>query len=305
MSNRFAKFISALFATILAGTSFAAVPEGGAKTADNCLSAPKGAVPPGHHWYYRFDRATKRQCWYSREEIGTVARGAPQALSPPSKLASPSAASNPFPPPRSPTVPKSLADARAEFRVEPGTNVSTEPQTSDGAPAAIQSSPRASAPEALAPSSPIASRWPDASGVISSSSNQRLAAAEPPASPQDNAATAPQPATVPVALAAADASLEKPVVSMQMLLLALAGALALAGISASLIFRFGPRRPEIRHDRRAIWDQVRSEPTSPSMFADDDMPVWRARVPRDPRAPDDPERRVTEMLARLARSAQT
>src|SRR6476659_9291926 len=141
MSNRFAKFISALFATILAGTSFAAVPEGGAKTADNCLSAPKGAVPPGHHWYYRFDRATKRQCWYSREEIGTVARGAPQALSPPSKLASPSAASNPFPPPQSPTVPKSLADARAEFRVEPGTSVSTEPQTSDGAPAAIQSSP--------------------------------------------------------------------------------------------------------------------------------------------------------------------
>jgi hypothetical protein len=44
------------------------------------------------------------------------------------------------------------------------------------------------------------------------------------------------------------------------------------------------------------------------------MPVWRANVPRDvprdhvpsdPRAPDDPERRVTEMLARLARSAQT
>jgi hypothetical protein len=305
MSNRLAKFISALFATILTGTSFAAVPESGAKTADNCLSAPKGAVPPGHHWYYRFDRATKRQCWYSREEIGAVARAAPQELSPPSKLASPSAASSPFPPPQSPTVPKSLADARAEFRVEPGTNVSTEPQTSDGAPAAIQSSPRASAPEALAPSSPIASRWPDASGVISSSSNQRLAAAEPPASPQDNAATAPQPATVPVALAAADSSLEKPAVSMQMLLLALGAALALAGITASLIFRFGPRRPEIRHDRRAIWDQVRSEPTSPSMIADDDMPVWRARVPRDPRAPDDPERRVTEMLARLARSAQT
>jgi hypothetical protein len=49
------------------------------------------------------------------------------------------------------------------------------------------------------------------------------------------------------------------------------------------------------------------------MFADEDTPVWRANVPRevprdpphDPRAPDDPERRVTEMLARLARSAQT
>jgi hypothetical protein len=50
------------------------------------------------------------------------------------------------------------------------------------------------------------------------------------------------------------------------------------------------------------------------MSPDEGMPVWRANVPRDvprdqippdPRAPGDPERRVTEMLARLARSAQT
>jgi hypothetical protein len=55
------------------------------------------------------------------------------------------------------------------------------------------------------------------------------------------------------------------------------------------------------------------------MFPDEDMsieemPIWRRdppprnvprSLPRDPRAPDDPERRVTEMLARLARSAQT
>jgi hypothetical protein len=94
---------------------------------------------------------------------------------------------------------------------------------------------------------------------------------------------------------------------MQMLLLVMAGALALAGVTASLIFRFSARAtlPDIRHDRHAIWDRVRPERSSPSMFPDDDMPVWRANVPRDPRAPDDPERRVTEMLARLARSAQT
>jgi hypothetical protein len=39
------------------------------------------------------------------------------------------------------------------------------------------------------------------------------------------------------------------------------------------------------------------------------MPIQLVHMPRnapqDPRAPDDPERRVTEMLARLARSAQT
>jgi hypothetical protein len=95
-----------------------------------------------------------------------------------------------------------------------------------------------------------------------------------------------------------------------MLLLVMAGALALAGITASLIFRFSARAtlPDIRSDRHAIWDEVRPARSSPSMLPDD-VPVWHGNVPRgiphDPRAPDDPERRVTEMLARLARSAQT
>ena len=103
---------------------------------------------------------------------------------------------------------------------------------------------------------------------------------------------------------------------MQMLLLALAGALALAGITASLIFRIGRSRlvqPEVRGGRRAIWDSVHTERMSPSMLPDEDTPIWHRDalrnpprdLPRDPRAPDDPERRVTEMLARLARSAQT
>jgi len=103
-----------------------------------------------------------------------------------------------------------------------------------------------------------------------------------------------------------------------MLLLVMVGALALAGITASLVFRFGraqATRPELRTDRRMIWDQVDTKRSSPPMSPDEGMPVWHANVPRehvprdhasrDLRAPDDPERRVTEMLARLARSAQT
>jgi hypothetical protein len=98
-----------------------------------------------------------------------------------------------------------------------------------------------------------------------------------------------------------------------MLLLVMVGALALAGVTASLVFRFGraqAARPDIRSNRRVIWDQVDTKRSSPSMFPDEDTPLWRANVPRDhvprdPRAPDDPERRVTEMLARLARSAHT
>ena len=321
MSNHSARFISALFASILAGTSFAAGPESGAKTADNCLSGPKGAIQAGHHWYYRIEQPSKRQCWYSRAETdkpetGKTARTAPQDSTPssPSRAPSSSAATDPVPASQSLLAHKSIADARAELtspqmRVE-DTNANASLLTGGTAPtASLPSNQRAIAPDAAPPSSHVASRWPDTSGV-SSSNDPRLAAAEPPASPQTS--PAPQPATTPVALAAADSSLGKPSASIQMLLLVMAGALALAGITASLVFRFARAnapQPEIRGGRRAIWDQVDAERSSPSIFPNDDMPVWRSNVvrdlPRDPRAPDDPERRVTEMLARLARSAQT
>jgi hypothetical protein len=340
MSNRSAKFVSAIFASILAGTSFAAVAENAAKddgakdpsakTADSCLPGPKGPVPAGGHWYYRFDRATKRNCWYIGEEKNKSARAAPKDSSSSRDASSPDAsapaspvAANPASPQQTINVRKSIADARAELTA-PQARVEdlSEPQTTAVLPVAgIANSRRAVAPDAPTPSSsPVASRWPESSGV-SPSSGPRLAAAEPTASQQDqsmqtDATPAPQPAVTPVALAAADSSQDKRSASMQMLLLTMAGALALAGITASLIFRLGraqPVQPEFRNDRRAIWDSVPAELRSPSMLPAEDTPIWRRdpprnqprNLPRDPRAPDDPERRVTEMLARLARSAQT
>jgi hypothetical protein len=321
MTNRSQKFIVAIFASLLAGTSFAAVAEDTAKSADNCLSGPKGTTPVGHHWYYRVDRATKRACWYSREETAKTARALPQDSAPPLQAASPPAVTNPVPPQQSLLVPQSIADARAELispQMRVGQDVNVEPRIGGLAPAAgLQNSPRATTPDASAPTSFVAQRWPDSPGAINPAGNPRPAAAEPPASPQTNAAPTPWPATAPLALATADALQEKRSASTQMLLLVMGAALALAGVTASLVFRFGrtqATRPAIRSDRRAIWDQVPTGRSSPSMFPDEDTPVWRANVPRDvrrdhvprdPRAPDDPERRVTEMLARLARSAQT
>src|ERR1700747_135683 len=40
--------------------------------ADDCIAAPNSASPPGKHWYYRLDWATKRKCWY----VGPVGRSA-------------------------------------------------------------------------------------------------------------------------------------------------------------------------------------------------------------------------------------
>jgi hypothetical protein len=324
MTNRSPKFIAATFASLLAGTSFAAVAEDTVKPADNCLSAPKGTTQAGHHWYYRVDRATKRACWYSREESAKTARALPQDSAPTLQAAPPPAVTKPVSSQQSLLVPQSIADARAELtspqmRVGQSTDVNVEPQLGGLAAAAgLQNSARATAPDASAPTSFVAQRWPDSAGAINPAGNPPPAAAESPPSPQTNASPAPRPATAPLALTTADAALqEKRTASTQMLLLVMGAALALAGVTASLVFRFGraqATRPAMRGDRRAIWDQVPAARSSPSMFPDEDTPVWRANVPRevprdhvprDPRAPDDPERRVTEMLARLARSAQS
>ena len=320
MSYRTAKFVSAIFASLLAGANFAAVAETATKPADSCLSGPKGALPAGSHWYYRVDRTTKRHCWYLGEEKDKAAAATPQDAA--GSTAAPAAAAapptDPAPPQASAAVRKSIADAHAELpspqtRVDQDAGLSVQPSNSGTAAVpAIQNSQRAVAPDAaVVQPSIVTSRWPDASGV-NPPDNPQMAAADPPASAPVNARAAAQPAPTasPVALAAADSSLQRQSGSTQMLLMVMAGALALAGITASLVFRFaraGVVQPEIRGDRRAIWDSVNTDRlprSSPSLFPGENVPRWRDRIEQDPRAPDDPERRVTEMLARLARSSQ-
>ena len=55
----------ALVAALLISGVGVAVPSATAR-ADDCLTAPNSAAPQGSHWYYRLDRATQRQCWYTR-----------------------------------------------------------------------------------------------------------------------------------------------------------------------------------------------------------------------------------------------
>jgi hypothetical protein len=321
MSKRTAKFVSALFAGILAGANLAPVTGIHAQAADNCLSAPKGATPAGGHWYYRVDHANKRNCWYLRDESDKSARATTQeaSSSAPPESTSASAPINLVPPPKlSPSVRKSVADARAEFTVPPmrverdaGAGVNVDPRTS-AAPAGVQNNERAAAPEVDAPSSPVASRWPDNSDTSPSPpSDLRVAAADPPASPQEESQPAPQPVAPPVAFAAADTSMQKQSASMQMLFLVMAGALTLAGLTASVIFRFGRARAkhsELRGSERINWDSIDTGHSSPPIFPNEQAPMRRRQAPahaaRNQPAFDDPERRVTELLSRLARSAQ-
>src|SRR5688500_16757441 len=97
MSYRTAKFASAIFASLLARIARPTVEHSAVEPADSCLSGPKGAPPKGGHWYYRVDRATKRQCWFLGDAKEKLSRANPQDPSP------------------SKEQQQSVADARAEL----------------------------------------------------------------------------------------------------------------------------------------------------------------------------------------------
>jgi hypothetical protein len=56
---------SFLGVTVLANTAHAG----------DCIAAPNSQSPPGKHWYYRLDWATKRKCWY----VGPLGRSVQEA----------------------------------------------------------------------------------------------------------------------------------------------------------------------------------------------------------------------------------
>ena len=183
MPNRTAKFVSAVFASVIAGVPLTAtITSTPAPAADECLSAPKGQTPEGSHWYYRIEHPSNRHCWYLREEGDAHA----QASSPaPVKQAS----SKP-----ETAMPGSVANARAEltprarFDQNATANTGQLPAAANAANidnTEAASLPGPSVPDSSLTSSVVASRWPN-----------QLAA---------NVPAAPPPATAPVTAPAAPA----------------------------------------------------------------------------------------------------
>jgi len=201
-------------------------------------------------------------------------------------------------------------------------------------------------PNVLAPAPLSSMRWNDAPTTRASTkpTDLQVAAANPPAAQPPQAEEVQQPAADQVAPAAVEAAVAKPTASLQKLLLVMAAALALAGLTVSAIVRIGRMRARraMRRKRRAMWDaaKTKTKRRSPQpMLHDEDAALRRAgavhhttrmpqerprtRVPQErPRAPQDRrhapqvhmpqahmpqdrDQQVTEMLARLARSAQT
>ncbi|MBH5367250.1 hypothetical protein HZZ16_03870 [Bradyrhizobium sp. CNPSo 4016] len=274
MGNRAAKFISTLVASILAGAPLAAVsqnaptPSSTANAAPDCLASPKDAAPQGQHWYYRLDRTTKRKCWYLRaageKESAKTAQAVPTESDPPTADA------------RAPQQ-NPVQDARAEYLTPRGTaaaKTANVPMQAAAAAPVQQSTDQSADGNAQQPAG--AAPWPDVS-----------TASAPPPAPTVVAAAAqpsakPSKSSSPVALAAADNSTtDKPTGSLQMLLLVIGGALALAGILASLIYRFAGSRVRLRSaDRHGHWDDWQAHNQDASRAPWRDSPPAAAQPPR-------------------------
>lgn len=302
MPNRPAKFVSAIFASVLAGTSLAGVSHNAARAADDCLAAPKGETPEGSHWYYRIDRATKRHCWYQRAEGEKLSQAAPPNSSGSAKPVASIAAT---------PMQRSIADAHAEL--PPQTSVE-QPNRNDGVIPAMPANPAVSeddAPGADAQQSVVASRWPDPSGVSSTVSPQP-ATAKLAANVQSNPAAAPPAAVAAVPLAAADSSQGLPA-SIPMLLAVMTGALALAGITASVVLKLGGARrtARLRVRRDRIWESTNDGSTRLSAHPDADVVPRRTAFPRDTSFPRDldqagePNDRIAEFFAQLSKQARS
>jgi hypothetical protein len=245
MPSRSARFVSAIFASILAGAPLTTTSHSQTVAADDCLAGPKGPMPAGSHWYYRVEHPTNRHCWYLREEGDKLSQAAPSNNSPPAKLSPPEADT---------ATQQSVANARAELPAQSYRNATPNPALPANA-AGLNDPFRANAPDANASLSVVASRWPEPSGV-SPAAVPRPATGNVAANTPANVIAATPPVVAPVTLAVADTSQGRSG-SIPMLMAAFVGALALAGISANLIFRFGrARRGRVRARRGMIRDST-------------------------------------------------
>jgi hypothetical protein len=292
MPSQAAKFVSAVFAGVLAGIPLATISHGATAAADDCLSGPKDQASQGGHWYYRIDHATKRHCWYLKDEKPSQSAAANSA--PSAKPVSPNAEA---------ATQRSIADAHAEL---PAQVTIEQPRRGNGFAPAIAADAPIVTPAAETQRSVVASRWPELSETTTSAVPASTATGSSVAAPPDSDET-PTAAHAEVTLAAADSSSENQSRSIRTLLLVILGALALAGLIGNTIFKFGNARwtgrRQVRVDRRAIWNSTGVDRLSPPVDLGAGTRVGRNQMPWELRTADDPNGRIEALLARLARSA--
>jgi hypothetical protein len=323
MSGVQAKFAWAIFAGVLACLPLSTVFDGAARAADDCLAEPNGPTPQGKHWYYRIERGTGRHCWYVRGEDEPARAAAPE---PTTTSKAPSRNADML-------APRSIANARAEWPARPAAAQDGAAMAPTVAPRVVppagditgNAPPNASAPATAAPT-PAASPWPDPSTALPKLGPPP----ETTAAATDQQTDAPAaPASVPVPPPPAQTVMptERNTGSLQKLLLVAFGALALAGLSGSAVYRLAGarRRARMRRDRWPARKVQRIAADAHQRIAADaqmpqQMPPWaepeigRTAPPPDLSRPsvesveidnvDDRVERIEDFLARLTRQLE-
>ena len=262
MTNRMGNAGTAILIGAIATVTLVGAMNGGAAhAADNCLAGPKGAAPKGSHWYYRIDRATKRNCWYVRAE------GEKPVSSQSVSVAEVS------PPPQTPLQPV-VANARAEATAAD----IGQPSATGALPDSIDAADNAQgsdAPAADSGQSTVASRWLDQAGAdtINALTAQPADAGASPNSSTTSIAAIP--------LAAADMRSASSG-SVSTLFLVIVGALAVAALFAGVILRFGNARRNEPDDAGTTSARPGTRSMSAQRF---DRPRWRRKPPRRPTLP--------------------
>ena len=324
MSNVQAKLASVFLLSVAANVGLAAGLSGTARAADNCITEPRTDTPQGKHWYFRIERGSGRHCWYLRGEDEGSARTPVAESAAPAKPPSRTTGNAP--------ATRSLADARAEYapRARAEDNGNAAPAQSVFPDPRLQAATTGIGPGADTPApveSQLASRWPQASGAPSTA-NAVPAASLMVADAQSTEAEATTPAAAEPALPNSPPTRE--VGSLQKLLLVVFGALALAGLTGSLVYRLAGERsrrrrqeqrwPQRQPASRSLEDEARGAPwvapeLSPTVLHEDvaDMDVAdHADVVRDDAARgrvefgrnDDSFEEIENFLARLTRQLQ-
>ncbi|GAC1334006.1 MAG: hypothetical protein NVSMB20_07310 [Bradyrhizobium sp.] len=304
MSHPTAKFASALFASVLAGACLGTVSPGVARAAEECLAAPKGASPEGSHWFYRIDHATKRHCWYlgQRDKHAQTAARSTRSEKPTAAKKIESSTS------------RSIANARAELPASTSNgqqdqNDDTSALAAPAQPVTVAENTRTAAPGSETQGSVVASRWPEFPPA-SVPSSPPPAMARLAANLASDAAAASAPAVAAVPPATADTPREGG--SVVMLLAVITGALALAGIIASVVFKFGGVRRLVeqggRPQRGSIWDRTDDDSVRPFnvlsfAHAEEDAASTDFGHGFEPR--DHRRERVAEFFTQLSQRAPT
>jgi hypothetical protein len=123
----------------------------------------------------------------------------------------------------------------------------------------------------------------------------------PAANEQPDPAAAPPAALAEAAPTALDMLRGRPA-TVPMLLAVMTGALALAGITASVVLKLGAMRRRVRRDK--IWQARRDHGVAPSSHRGADVLPRRAAFPRDLDRTDDDDR-VAEFFSHLSKRTPT